>query len=82
MNEPSYERKRCAQQEAGHETAEEVIGDISEDRFPECLLRVKRKKTLEWRKDDGEQYQPYTEPEERDEKILIEESRHVVKRTS
>jgi hypothetical protein len=53
-NEPSQERNRSAQQEAGNKTVEEVIGDIGKDRFPEYLLRVKRKETLERYKDDGE----------------------------
>jgi hypothetical protein len=78
VNEPSHERNRSAQQEAGNEAVEEVIGDICEDRFPEYLLRVKRKQTLERYKHDGEEYQPYAEPEDRKEKVLIEGSRHCV----
>ena len=78
LSEPSHERKRHAQQEAWNETVEEVIGDIGEDRFPEYLLRVKRKETLERHKDDAEEHQPYAEPEDGDNKIMIEVSRHFV----
>jgi hypothetical protein len=76
VNEPSHERRRKAQQEAGDEAAEEIIADIGEDRFPEYLLRVKRKETLERHKDDGKEYQPYSEPQDR-QKIRIQGSRHL-----
>jgi hypothetical protein len=72
LNEPSHECKRSAQQEAGKETVEEVIGDIGKDRFPEYLLRVKRKETLERHKDDAKDQQPYAQPEDGDNKIVIE----------
>jgi hypothetical protein len=64
VNEPSHQCKRSPQQEAGNETDEEVIGDIGEDRFPEYLLRVKRKETLERHKNDAEEYEPDAEPED------------------
>ena len=52
--------------------------NIGEDRFPEYLLRVKRKETLERHKDNGEQNQPYAELEDREEKVLSEVSRRLV----
>ena len=86
VDEPSQQRYRRAQQEAGNETVEEVIGDIGNDRFVEYLLPVKRKETLERQEDDAEEYQPYADPQDRDEKMLIEDSaislatHHVAKR--
>src|SRR5215469_3651951 len=78
VNEPSHQGKGSTQQKSGNEAANEVVGDIGEDRFPEYFLRVQREETLERHKDDSEKYQPYAEADDREEKFLIEESRHLM----